>query len=68
MPDSLLPAVAQNAIRLMLAGLPAHMNEALAELDIEDLRRLNQACHAVTSASAQRIVTLAVERKRTSRG
>jgi len=62
-PD-IVPAVAQNAIRHQLAGRPAHAQGALAELDIPQLRRLAQACVALTSAAAQLVVNQAIEKKK----
>jgi hypothetical protein len=59
--------VAQAAVRHQVNGRPTHAAEALKELDIPELRRLSQACVAVTSAAAKRIVALAIEQKQASR-
>ena len=63
----LVPAVAQNAVRHQLAGRTGNVAAALAELDIPQLRQLAQACAALTSAAAQRVVFLAVDQKRKAR-
>lgn len=62
-----VPAVAQNAVRLQLAAQPNHVKQALAELNVPQLRRLMQAFTAVTSAAAQIAVVQNIEEKRAAR-
>lgn len=56
--------VAQLAIHSQLAGHPIAAREALGELDVPQLRRLMQACTAVTSLAAQVAVNINVEAKK----
>jgi len=59
--------VAQAAVRHQLADRTANVTDVLSELTVPELRRLSQACVAVTSAAAKMIVALAIEKKRGNR-